>query len=581
MTDFKKLSLIKLCFVFVVLLQFSLETGHAAQVRAKIPSPSSVLQEFEAAAPEPTPGAPLETSETKPGNEPVLGLVLNALRLTSGISEALASETASSAAGSSPISDKIPSGMDRDKDPAAVEEKPALPSLQTPLEGGAFQADSETKSQNDSAQIQTSETPRESAGSQASAPLESLAQDREQARVEPSAFTKDQQQVIEESRAEQQTSPELEPAVAQATVKTPEQDQGRDQEAAQQLMAAIKAPPSASESSGPEVPVPIKHGTAESEMQEPQEISGGIKAQPEISGASTAPETPAEQVKAPPATLGRSTSGEDTPASRPADTIQDAVPAVPQDGSPAAESPPQEAVFSSGSKEDKQLHSTVEAPQESGASESAASGEPLDSRELEKPTAETAMKQAPDAAENAAPQGTTTESLGAGLSRPASGMPGNPALSERMTLVKLRVLESLKRDTFAYEPKDMIDPFVSFITQPEPPPMQFAQDNDLPQMPPEPRKPLTPLQRMTLVEIEKGLRAILWGDMGRRAIIEDPTGKGFIVTEGTPASDKNGVITEIFNDSIVIQQEIWDPRARRMHLVNSVIKLKKTSATDG
>ena len=149
------------------------------------------------------------------------------------------------------------------------------------------------------------------------------------------------------------------------------------------------------------------------------------------------------------------------------------------------------------------------------------------------------------------------------------------APSQRTSPVKQRVLKSLMGETFAYEPQGMADPFVSFITQPEPAPLQFAEDEDSLPQPPVQRRPLTPLQRMSLGEIEQGLRAILWGDLGRRAVIEDNTGKGFIVTEGTPASDRNGVITEIFNDSIVIQQEIWDSRNRRIQLVNSVIRLKK------
>ncbi|NLI33812.1 MAG: hypothetical protein GX422_13705, partial [Deltaproteobacteria bacterium] len=63
--------------------------------------------------------------------------------------------------------------------------------------------------------------------------------------------------------------------------------------------------------------------------------------------------------------------------------------------------------------------------------------------------------------------------------------------------------------------------------------------------------------------------------LGRKAIIEDAAGKGYIVSVGTPAGDKNGMITEIFNDRLVIQQEVWDKDARRMVPQNSIVKLKK------
>jgi hypothetical protein len=80
---------------------------------------------------------------------------------------------------------------------------------------------------------------------------------------------------------------------------------------------------------------------------------------------------------------------------------------------------------------------------------------------------------------------------------------------------------------------------------------------------------------MNLGEIEAGLKAIAWGDLGRRALIEDSAGKGYIVAVGTPAGERNGVITDIFNDHIIIQQQSWDRKAKQMMPQNFVVKLKK------
>jgi hypothetical protein len=80
---------------------------------------------------------------------------------------------------------------------------------------------------------------------------------------------------------------------------------------------------------------------------------------------------------------------------------------------------------------------------------------------------------------------------------------------------------------------------------------------------------------MTVNEIEVGLKAILWGEMGRRAVIEDSTGKGYIVTTGTPIAGPTGVITGIFKDRIVIRQQVWDKEAKRMVVKSNVVKLKK------
>jgi Tfp pilus assembly protein PilP len=137
------------------------------------------------------------------------------------------------------------------------------------------------------------------------------------------------------------------------------------------------------------------------------------------------------------------------------------------------------------------------------------------------------------------------------------------------------------QENFSYYPAGMPDPFVSFIAPAATAP-QSLSDSEVPDeaeapVEPEIQKPLTPLQRMSLGEIEGGLKAITWGGMGRRALIEDSAGKGYIVSVGTPAGDKNGVVAQIFNDHLVIQQETWDKKLKRMVPQNSVVKLSKES----
>jgi Tfp pilus assembly protein PilP len=137
------------------------------------------------------------------------------------------------------------------------------------------------------------------------------------------------------------------------------------------------------------------------------------------------------------------------------------------------------------------------------------------------------------------------------------------------------VREALMKENFAYAPSNMLDPFIPFIAPTETTAQPRESEEEETDLALEHKKPLTPLQKMTVPEIEKGLRAITWGEMGRRAVIEDGAGKGYIVSVGTPAGDRNGVVTEIFNDRLVIQQEIWDKDAKRMIPQNSIVKLKK------
>jgi Tfp pilus assembly protein PilP len=116
---------------------------------------------------------------------------------------------------------------------------------------------------------------------------------------------------------------------------------------------------------------------------------------------------------------------------------------------------------------------------------------------------------------------------------------------------------------FTFIPVKALDPFVPFLTL-----SAYREEEEEPQGP-----PLTPLQKMTLSEMERGLKAITWGGLGTRAVIEDSTGRGYIVTVGTPAGEHSGVIKEILNDRLVIQQEIWDRKAKKRFPQDFTIKL--------
>ncbi|MCK8600215.1 hypothetical protein [Desulfoferrobacter suflitae] len=153
------------------------------------------------------------------------------------------------------------------------------------------------------------------------------------------------------------------------------------------------------------------------------------------------------------------------------------------------------------------------------------------------------------------------------------------AFSPEALSLKEKISRELLQETFTYDPKQLNDPFVSFIKPPEPPPPQLPPEDET--LPPELQKPLTPLQKMNIGEIEKGLRAIVWGGLGRKAIIQDAAGKGYIVSVGTPAGGPTGVIVQIFDDRLVIQRQLWDGKLKRMVLRNDVVKLRKGKEIEG
>jgi Tfp pilus assembly protein PilP len=155
----------------------------------------------------------------------------------------------------------------------------------------------------------------------------------------------------------------------------------------------------------------------------------------------------------------------------------------------------------------------------------------------------------------------------------------SPGKSPEPSTGREKVRQALLKENLDYSQYKMVDPFVSFIAPVEVAPSQLPTSEEDFEPPPEPQRPLTPLQKMNLGELERGLKAIAWGELGRRALVEDSAGKGYIVSVGTPAGERNGVITDIFNDRIIVQQQFWDGKAKRLVPQNFVVKLKKLEET--
>lgn len=109
------------------------------------------------------------------------------------------------------------------------------------------------------------------------------------------------------------------------------------------------------------------------------------------------------------------------------------------------------------------------------------------------------------------------------------------------------------------------DPFKSFIVA------RAAQGAT-----PEKRsRPLTPLQKMPLSEIERGLKAIVWGKLGNKALVEDATGKGYVVQEGTYVGQNDGIVKKIGKDRIIVEEYRRDPLQNHLVAKEIVLKLKK------
>lgn len=67
---------------------------------------------------------------------------------------------------------------------------------------------------------------------------------------------------------------------------------------------------------------------------------------------------------------------------------------------------------------------------------------------------------------------------------------------------------------------------------------------------------LTPLQQRSLGELR--IIGIVWGIKGNIAMIETPDGKGYVIKEGTPVGTEGGVVKNITEHSVIIEESYTD-----------------------
>lgn len=121
-----------------------------------------------------------------------------------------------------------------------------------------------------------------------------------------------------------------------------------------------------------------------------------------------------------------------------------------------------------------------------------------------------------------------------------------------------------------YDPAGKPDPFKPFI-------LASAAAEEVPVVV---RHQLTPLQKMPLSEIQAGLKAIIWGQLGSKALVEDATGKGYVVQEGTYVGQHDGIVKKIYQDRIIVEEYRRDPAKGRLEPTEVVLKLKKVEAEE-
>lgn len=86
------------------------------------------------------------------------------------------------------------------------------------------------------------------------------------------------------------------------------------------------------------------------------------------------------------------------------------------------------------------------------------------------------------------------------------------------------------------------------------------------------RSPLTPLEKMDLSQLK--LSGIILAPSGNRALVQEASGKGYVVKKGTYIGIHSGKIVEILEDQIIVEEEAEDIYGK-VSIVKKSLKLQK------
>lgn len=120
----------------------------------------------------------------------------------------------------------------------------------------------------------------------------------------------------------------------------------------------------------------------------------------------------------------------------------------------------------------------------------------------------------------------------------------------------------------SYNPAGKIDPFAPLVKDEPAKPLQDEKSKR------DKREPATPLELVDLSQLK--LTAVIRTPSGFKAMVEETTGKGYIVGIGTYMGIHSGKVVNIFKDRVVVEEEVEDALGN-IASRNSELKFQKPS----
>jgi type IV pilus assembly protein PilP len=120
-----------------------------------------------------------------------------------------------------------------------------------------------------------------------------------------------------------------------------------------------------------------------------------------------------------------------------------------------------------------------------------------------------------------------------------------------------------------YDSKERLNPFIPLFAKAENNEAAAGQtDKKLTKK----RIPQTPLERISLNQLN--LVAIIRSSSGNRALVEESSGKGYIIKNGTYIGLNSGIVTQINTNNVIVEEEVENLMGE-LTLQNTEMKLRK------
>ncbi|MGD8251865.1 MAG: pilus assembly protein PilP [Desulfobacterales bacterium] len=103
-----------------------------------------------------------------------------------------------------------------------------------------------------------------------------------------------------------------------------------------------------------------------------------------------------------------------------------------------------------------------------------------------------------------------------------------------------------------YNPDGKIDPFRPLFQKEE----QEQPTKTIEKAKKKPERPRTPLERLDLGQLK--LVAVVYSNALKKALVEEDSGKGYVLELGTSVGRERGKVIEIQKDRVIIEQEFED-----------------------